>query len=493
MHNDIFRINQWKLNLPLAPSGMRWSDELWGTISGDWLALYRPLNLALVYIKIRKSGDKIIPEGDIDWLKLRKDKYIFNSTENWDEIDIDNLRKQADKGGFRFLCILPTTNCAFDCAYCHQKPPNGKGETLKKSDLLRALDKSRELCAETPPPLDILIYGGEPLLAFSVVKELIHQVCDLNLFGKEARLTLTTSGLGITQAIAEYLAYHKVFVIISLDGSVEINDEVRRSKRQLRAYDIAEKAGDLLRGQGCRLGLSTTIGKHNADNLKQKVEFLLKRFEPKDIGLNAFLHRINSEKNPYQVDSKTAFRAVISGLKIAQQCGVYAEQPFRRLKPFSQRKPLLKDCSAPGERLVIVPGGLLGFCDSCYPERKYFYKIDDFPKLKSAEYRRWSYLSSVNIPACRECPAMTICGGACRFDAYEASGSLEGTDTERCQFELRFLNWMIWETFKTKPISTTAFFHPSLRDRESIWRNIEMTSENQPFTAGSYAPGGALV
>ena len=133
------------------------------------------------------------------------------------------------------------------------------------------------------------------------------------------------------------------------------------------------------------MGLSLTIGKHNTDDFSQNLEYLLDKFESNDIGLNAFLHRIDESPNPFQVDSETAFCAFIEGLKMTLEHGIYAEQPFRRLKPFVQRRPLIKDCSSPGERIVLAPGGVMGFCDSTFN-----------PALPSSINMHFSYTDSRN-------------------------------------------------------------------------------------------------
>ena len=54
MHHDFFRIkndSQLPSCLPDPPVGMNWSRALWGIQKGGWTAVYRPLNLALMYFR----------------------------------------------------------------------------------------------------------------------------------------------------------------------------------------------------------------------------------------------------------------------------------------------------------------------------------------------------------------------------------------------------------------------------------------------------------
>jgi radical SAM protein with 4Fe4S-binding SPASM domain len=306
-----------------------------------------------------------------------------------------------------------------------------------------------------------------------------------NVLRKPVNITLATSGIGLSQDKARLLGKNRVFVIVSVDGTKEFNDPVRRMKDGSSSFRVAKNAIMRLKSAGCRFGLSITVSKQNIEHFPQILDTLLSEFSPQDIGLNAFLHRIDNDLNPHQIDSAQAFSAFLEGFRIALKYGIYAEQPLRRFKPFIQRRPLVKDCSAPGERLVLAPGGLMGFCDSAYPERKYFYPYQQFPERTHLDYVKWSGLSSVEMPHCQVCPAMTVCGGACRYDAYKASGKLDGIDKMRCSFELSFLSWLIWRLFDTLKLQDKLFYFPTDSERRSLLENLADLVKNQPFTAGS--------
>lgn len=497
MHDDFFRINEFSdhvpdFKLPQLPDSHKWSKNVWATKRGDWLALFRPLNLALVFLSNRYFGQisKLSVDdypGDL-YNQLISDNLILPKNEDLDTKQHRLLIETARRGTFRFICILPTTACTLKCGYCHQRPEKGRETIMTVEEINKGLMTCAQLCTDLSRPVDILLYGGEPLLAFHITEEILNTVNPKGkLFDQEVRLSFTTAGTGLSPQQADLLARHDVFVILSVDGPPESNDPVRRSDEGNGSFAAVEQAYRLLKDRGCRVGISVTIGKHNIAQLPQHLEFLLDRFNVNDVGLNAFLHRRGDKPNPYQVSPEDSFNAFIEAFAVTRRYGVYAEQPFRRLKPFVLRRPLLKDCSSPGERLVLVPGGLMGFCDSCFPDNRYFYPIEDFPQKEHPDYRLWRGLSSPEMPECRKCPAMTVCGGACRYDASKACGHLDGVDPERCKFERAFLNWMIWELFDGTHRQETFYFRPSERERMTLFGNIALHEKNQPFTAGSYS------
>ena len=497
MHNDFFRLKELPLpgadfKIPPPPHPYKWSDNIWIAEKGDWLALYRPLNLGLIFFQREYFSEylhdfwKKLPRWLLD--KMITERFLLPQNEDIDIIEHNRLIEDARKGTFRFICIIPTNACDLKCAYCHQRPPKGKEATMSLAEIESGLDKCAQLCDDAAKPVDILLYGGEPLNAFHITEKILKLTeKSRGLFKNELRLSFTTSGFGMTPERAEILARRNVFVIVSIDGPPECNDRVRIAPNRISAYSEAERAYFLLKEYGCRTGLSVTIGKHNIQNFTRNLAYLLDRFPANDIGLNAFLHPLDSRPNPFQVSWEEAFGAFTEGFIMTTEYGLYAEQPFRRLKPFVFRQPLLKDCSSPGERLVLAPGGKLGFCDSCYLENRYFYLLDSFPGRDNPDYQLWAGLSSPEMPFCRECPAMTVCGGACRFDAYKSSGRLDGVDHQRCEFEIALLYWMIWRLFDCISDVDEPYFFPEEPDRQLLFGNVHLDSENQPFTAGSYS------
>lgn len=122
-----------------------------------------------------------------------------------------------------------TTACNLQCEYCcysdgytiFQKRQNGKLEfsTAKVVlDYLARIFKSKiqtGLCSE---PFAISFYGGEPLMNFPIIKEIVEYAELLNFEGKEIVFTMTTNAVLIDK-YADFLSKHKFRILVSLDGN----------------------------------------------------------------------------------------------------------------------------------------------------------------------------------------------------------------------------------------------------------------------------------
>lgn len=126
---------------------------------------------------------------------------------------------------FLNLIILPTEKCNFRCTYCYEDFAIGR----MKDPVVQAIKK---LIARRVPELAHLSlswFGGEPLLAKSVVQEIgayAHELCLEH--GVRFESGFTTNGYLLTPELMEYFVgiSHRGYQI-TLDGDEEWHDKTR--------------------------------------------------------------------------------------------------------------------------------------------------------------------------------------------------------------------------------------------------------------------------
>jgi uncharacterized protein len=127
--------------------------------------------------------------------------------------------------GFTFIV---TEDCNFNCSYCHQI----KGEkSIDPSTVEKTLDFFLPFLTEE---CYINFYGGEPLLAFDMIKHTVSTIQQKNKrLKKHATFSITTNGSLINHDILNFLNQHKFLLLLSFDGLAQDVSRKRGSFKQI--------------------------------------------------------------------------------------------------------------------------------------------------------------------------------------------------------------------------------------------------------------------
>lgn len=138
------------------------------------------------------------------------------------------------------LCLHIAHDCNLACQYCFAEEGEYHGrralmsfEVGKKAlDFLIANSGSRR-------NLEVDFFGGEPLMNFQVVKDLVAYGREQEkLHDKKFRFTLTTNGVLLNDEIMEFCNKEMGNVVLSIDGRKEVHDKMRPFRKGAGSYDL---------------------------------------------------------------------------------------------------------------------------------------------------------------------------------------------------------------------------------------------------------------
>ncbi|MEM7308945.1 MAG: radical SAM protein [Planctomycetota bacterium] len=126
----------------------------------------------------------------------------------------------------RKLMLMVQTSCNLKCTYCYEVQ-NGFHQTGSRMDLETG-KRSIELLIERSgrrPYVEITFFGGEPLLNFRLIRELVAY-CGTRAeeTGKRFHFQLTTNATLLSDEVIAFLVEHRFGVMVSIDGPPEWND-----------------------------------------------------------------------------------------------------------------------------------------------------------------------------------------------------------------------------------------------------------------------------
>ncbi|MDX9871780.1 MAG: thioether cross-link-forming SCIFF peptide maturase [Clostridia bacterium] len=322
------------------------------------------------------------------------------------------------------LCLHVAHDCNLRCAYCFADTGSfgGKRGLMDADTGKRAIDFLFEVSGPRKH-IEVDYFGGEPLLNFAVVRELIQygrakaQAC-----GKELKQTLTTNAVLLDAEKSDFLNAHGVQLILSLDGRPQVHDRMRpatggqgsyeRVRAGIREYlSRPNSAGYFIRG---------TYTRYNPDfceDVRHLVEqgFLNLSLEPV-VAPAGVGYALTEEDLPqiFEEYEKLAELLYAYG-QTGQEVNFFHYNISLDKGPCLPKR--LSGCGAGHEYLAVSPEGDLYPCHQFVGQEEYKIGHVSTGVRNFSIGREFRRAHVFNKPQCRGCWARFLCSGGCHANA----------------------------------------------------------------------------
>ena len=348
--------------------------------------------------------------------------------------------KEKTAGVVKALCLHVAHTCNLNCAYCFASQGKYHGERAVMSfevgkqalDFLIANSGSRR-------NLEVDFFGGEPLMNFQVVKDLVAYARSIEKeHNKNFRFTLTTNGLLINEDVIDFANREMSNVVLSLDGRKEIHDRYRVDYAGKGSWErIVPKFQKLVAARGGKnYYMRGTFTHANPDFLKDIQQML-------DLGFTELsMEPVVCAPGDPSALTEEDFPVV------CEQYEKLAELMLRRDKegkPFTFYHYMLdlsggpciykriSGCGSGTEYMAVTPWGDLYPCHQFVGDEKF--KLGNIWDGVTNTERRAEF-AACNVyahPECRDCWARLYCSGGCAANAYHATGAITGIYEYGCR------------------------------------------------------------
>ena len=348
--------------------------------------------------------------------------------------------KEKTSGVVKALCLHVAHTCNLNCAYCFASQGNYHGDRAVMSfevgkqalDFLVAHSGTRR-------NLEVDFFGGEPLLNFDVVKQLVAYAREIEKeHNKHFRFTLTTNGVLIDDDVIDFSNREMSNVVLSLDGRKEVHDRYRVDYAGNGSYDrIVPKFQEFVKKRGGKNYYMRGTFTHQNPDFLNDIETML------SLGFN----ELSMEPVVCAADDP----ASLTEDDIAVVLDQYEKLAARMLERDEQGKPFtfyhymidltggpciykrISGCGSGTEYMAVTPWGDLYPCHQFVGDESF--KLGDvWQGVTNLDCQKQFAACNVYAhPECRDCWARLYCSGGCAANAYHATGSVTGVYETGCR------------------------------------------------------------
>ncbi len=378
-----------------------------------------------------------IEECYLQILELKEQGVLFSSDK------FENMAgelKAKTSGVIKALCLHIAHACNLNCEYCFASQGKYHGERALMSFEVgkRALDFLVENSG-TRKNLEVDFFGGEPLMNFQVVKDLVKYARSIEKEkNKNFRFTLTTNGVLIDDDVIEFANKEMSNVVLSLDGRKEVHDRYRVDYNGKGSWEtILPKFKKLVKAR---------------DNKNYYMRGTFTHFNPDFVeDIKEMLKHGFTELSMEPVVCPEGDKNQLTKEDIAVVLSQYEELAKLILERKQQGKPFtfyhymidlkggpciykrISGCGSGTEYMAVTPQGDLYPCHQFVGEEKF--KLGNvFDGVTNKEVTK--EFMDCNVYAredCKDCWAKLYCSGGCSANAYHATGSVRGVYKNGCE------------------------------------------------------------
>lgn len=345
--------------------------------------------------------------------------------------DYDQFADMMTVSPVKAMCLHIAHDCNLRCEYCFA----GKGDyhegrmIMSKEVGLKAIDYLLEKSVGRRN-LELDFFGGEPLMNFEVVKDVVHYARSKEKeYGKVFRFTITTNGLLLDDDKIDFINKEMSNVVLSIDGRKEINDKVRARVDGTGCYDsVMPKFIKLVEKRGHdQYYVRGTFTKYNKDFAQDVLHLNSLGFD--QISVEPV---VSDPKMPYaltEADLPEVFAEYehLANIMIERKKQGTGFNFFHFMLDLDQGPCAIKrlrGCGCGNEYVAITPDGDVYPCHQFVGHEDW--KVGSvFDKtLDEGRKEQFSKATVYGKESCKNCWAKFYCSGGCNANSMQYEGDI---------------------------------------------------------------------
>lgn len=439
-----YKLNGFNIVLDVNSGGVHIVDELTYDLLDNVEPPFEEKCPEKVIAKLSRSYSREDIESCYDEIvELYNDKILFSDD------DYEKYAKYSVASPVKAMCLNIAHDCQLRCKYCFASTGDfGKGRKLMSYETGKhAIDFLLENSGDRPN-LELDFFGGEPLMNFKVVKQIVEYARSREAeYGKKFRFTITTNGLLLDDEKIDFINKEMSNVVLSIDGRKEVNDYFRVLPNGQGCYDmILPKYKKLVEGRGDKeYYVRGTFTNKNLD-------FSNDVFALYDAGFDQIsVEPVVGDSDEYALTEKD-LPAVFKEYEILSKKIIDNEKTGKKFNFFHFMLDLdqgpcaikrLRGCGCGNDYIAITPDGDIYPCHQFVGIDEYKMGNIDEGTFNQDMKKEFASAHVYSKPDCKKCWAKFYCSGGCNANNYQYMGDIHTAHKISCQLEKKRLECAI--------------------------------------------------
>ena len=350
--------------------------------------------------------------------------------------------KESRQTVVKALCLHIAHDCNLACKYCFAEEGeyHGRRELMSFEVGKKALDFLVKNSGNRVN-LEVDFFGGEPLMNWDVVKQLVEYGRSLEEpNNKKFRFTLTTNGVLLNDEIMEFLNKEMSNVVLSLDGRKEVNDNMRPFRTGKGSYDlIVPKFQKLAESRNqTNYYIRGTFTRNNLDfseDIKHFADLGFKQMSIEPV--------VGPEEDPYSIREEDLPRIMEEYDKLAKEY-IKREKEGNGFNFFHFMIDLnqgpcvykrLSGCGSGTEYLAVTPWGDFYPCHQFVGNEEFLMGNVDDGIVREDLVKTFGNCNVYSKEKCKNCFAKFYCSGGCAANSYNFHGTINDAYDIGCEMQ----------------------------------------------------------
>lgn len=371
-----------------------------------------------------------------------------------------------------YLELIMSEACNFRCTYCIHFNNLETSDRINNPKKFMRYDTAKEtvdryleiLRGHGKRVAEINFGGGEPLLAWPVIKQVLEYCCIVYGSGFEFRFSINTNASLVTQDVAETLKEYRVEIASSLDGLREGNDRVRLTKSGGGTFSQIMRGFDVLAQVEYPLdGIAVTVTEKNFHELDKSIFDWAVARGMKNVRIDIDV------VDMVEIPIEDVVAKLMRIRRYAAERGVdvpgFWSRPAENLNESTLESRVAFCGAVRGNSMCVGPSGNIYGCGYSTTQLGSLLRIQSFHAPGTA-YHRFvrDHLTGV-MEMCRGCMIEGQCGGGCNITQEFARATKTAKIERMCDFYRRMTQEILREQLQEATASEPALLQTAAERR----------------------------